>query len=85
MELASSELYGFATIKTDKDDYAPGELVTMTGSGWQPGETVTLFLHEINNPDPHDDLTLTAVADASGRISTTSSRQMSTTLAFDSI
>ena len=68
MELASSELYGFATIKTDKDDYAPGELVTMTGSGWQPGETVTLFLHEINNPDPHDDLTLTAVADGSGRI-----------------
>ena len=34
---ASSELYGFATVKTDKDDYAPGELVTMTGSGWQPG------------------------------------------------
>jgi hypothetical protein len=66
--LASSELYGFATIKTDKDDYAPGELVTMTGSGWQPGEAVTLFLHEINNPDPHDDLTLTAIADASGRI-----------------
>ena len=29
---------------------------------------MTLFLHEINNPDPHDDLTLTAVADASGRI-----------------
>ena len=68
LELASSELYGFATIKTDQDDYAPGELVTMTGSGWQPGETVNLFLHEINNPDPHDDLTLTAVADASGRI-----------------
>src|SRR5262245_63177777 len=40
----------------------------MTVSGWQPGETVSLFFHEINNPDPHDDLTLTAVADASGRI-----------------
>jgi hypothetical protein len=66
--LVNSELYGFATVKTDKDDYAPGELVTMTGSGWQPGETVSLFLHEINNPDPHDDLTLTAVADGSGRI-----------------
>jgi hypothetical protein len=66
--LASSELFGFATVKTDKDDYAPGELVTITGSGWQPGETVSLLLHEINNPDPHDDLTLTAVADASGGI-----------------
>ena len=29
---------------------------------------MSLFLHEINNPDPHDDLTLTAVADTSGRI-----------------
>src|SRR5919199_452128 len=25
------------TITSDKADYAPGELVTLTGSGWQPG------------------------------------------------
>ena len=40
--VAGSELYGFATLKTDKDDYPPGTTVYMTGSGWQPGERVTL-------------------------------------------
>ena len=35
---AQGEAYRFATIKTDKDDYAPGELAVITGSGWQPGE-----------------------------------------------
>ncbi len=44
--LASTELYGFATVKTDKADYAPGTTVTITGSGWKPGETVTLTLVE---------------------------------------
>lgn len=63
---ASSELYGFATVKTDDDDYAPGQTVYITGSGWQPGETVTLVLHEI--ADFHGDRTLTAVADAFGNI-----------------
>lgn len=67
-EGASSELYGFATVKTDRDDYAPGEIVTITGSGWQPGETVILRLHEVNNPEPHADLTLTAIANSAGRI-----------------
>ncbi len=28
------------TITSDKEDYAPGELVTLTGSNWQPGESV---------------------------------------------
>lgn len=64
--LATSELYGFATITTDRDDYYPGLTVTMTGSGWQPGETVTLLLRE--STDTHDPLTLTAVADVHGRI-----------------
>src|SRR5918998_865399 len=27
------------TIASDKDDYAPGELVTLRGLNWQPGET----------------------------------------------
>ena len=67
-KLSSSELYGFATIKTDRDDYAPGETVTMTGTGWEPGETVSLVLHEVNNPDPHEDRVLSAVADSWGRI-----------------
>jgi N-acetylneuraminic acid mutarotase len=31
--LASSELYGFATVKTDKADYGPGGTVTVTEAG----------------------------------------------------
>jgi hypothetical protein len=61
---AAAELYGFATVKTDKDDYAPGTMVTITGSGWRPGEPVTLSLLESPNYDTHP--LETAVADASG-------------------
>ncbi|MGH7893884.1 MAG: hypothetical protein ACREQL_04400, partial [Candidatus Binatia bacterium] len=67
--LASSEYYGFATVKTDKDDYAPGEYANVTGSGWQPGETVTLTFHEVVDPPFHPDGVQTAVADAFGNIS----------------
>ena len=39
--------FGQATVTTDKDDYAPGETVTITGSGFQGDETVTLqVLHQ---------------------------------------
>jgi len=65
--LASTEVYGFATVKTDKADYAPGEIVTITGSGWQPGETVTLSFLESPLIDTHPNLT--AVADSNGNIS----------------
>ena len=64
--LSSAELYGFATVKTDKADYAPGSIVTITGSGWQPGETVTLTLVESPLVDTHP--VLTAVADSTGKI-----------------
>ena len=50
---AAAEVYRFATIKTDKDDYAPGELATITGSGWQANEEVTLLFQE--DPAVHDD------------------------------
>jgi hypothetical protein len=63
---ASRELYRFATIKTDKDDYAPGERAIITGSGWQPGETVKLVFQE--DPAVHDDYQLSVVADGEGRI-----------------
>jgi hypothetical protein len=61
---AATDYYGFATVKTDKDDYAPGEFVTITGTGWQPGETVQLVLHEVGTGAP--DTPLNAVADESG-------------------
>ncbi|MGC2322709.1 MAG: kelch repeat-containing protein, partial [Terriglobales bacterium] len=67
---SSAEAYGFATVKTDKSDYSPGQTVTITGKGWQPGETVTLLLHEV--PLQHADRTLTAVADAFGNFQNTS-------------
>jgi hypothetical protein len=64
--LSSGEMYGFATVRTDKDDYAPGTPVIITGSGWVPGETVTLSLLEYPNFDTH---TLDPVtADANGNI-----------------
>ena len=68
--LSSTELYGFATVKTDASDYPPGATVSISGGGWQPGETVTLQLVEvppIDNPGPY-----TAVADSLGNITNTS-------------
>ncbi len=62
----TSEKYRFATIKTDKDDYAPGENALISGSGWQPGETVTLLFQE--DPAVHPDYVLQVVADANGEI-----------------
>src|SRR5262249_28334349 len=58
-----------ATVATDKADYAPGETVVITGSGWEAGETVVLILHEEPELDP--DLQLTAVADANGDFTNT--------------
>jgi len=55
-----------ATVMTDKTDYHPGEIVVITGTGWQPEETVSLNIHRDTN-DPPDTL-LYAVADASGNI-----------------
>jgi len=53
-----------ALVKTDKDDYAPRETVTITGTGWQPGEQVKLTLHM--DPLRDADTELTATADGSG-------------------
>ena len=60
------EAYRFATIKTDKDDYAPGVKAIISGSGWQPNEEVTLLFQE--DPAVHDDYVLTVTADGEGRI-----------------
>ncbi len=56
-----------ATVTTDKSDYSPGQTVVITGTGWLPGETVTLNIHRDTNDPP--DTVLTAVADANGNIS----------------
>ena len=35
------------TVTTDQSDYPPGSIVTITGAGWAPNETVTMA-----EPDP---------------------------------
>jgi hypothetical protein len=57
---------GAPTIASDQADYAPGDLVTLTGMNWAPGESVHIFVN--------DDAGITwsrnadVVADASGGI-----------------
>ena len=63
---AHAETYRFATIKTDKGDYYPGETVFITGSGWVPGETVSLLLQEWENE--HSDRVFEPIADMDGTI-----------------
>src|SRR5207245_8375245 len=58
--LASTELYAFPTVKTDQADYPPGTTVNITGSGFTPGETVTITLVESPLIDTHGPYTITA-------------------------
>ncbi|MCU1312099.1 MAG: hypothetical protein JWO20_3224 [Candidatus Angelobacter sp.] len=67
---SSTELYGFATLKTDANDYPAGTPVHITGKGWQPGETVTLSFLESPNLDQHP--AIQTVADSNGNISDSS-------------
>ena len=66
---SSAELYGFATLKTDKDDYSPGMTVRVSGSGWQPNQPVTFYLREL--PAEHYARLFTIDADNSGNIAWT--------------
>lgn len=56
-----------ATIETNQDDYAPGELVRVSGHGWGLGETVHLEMTE--DPDTHGDVTQDVQADSTGAFS----------------
>src|SRR5437016_2698359 len=58
-----------ATVATDQTDYHVGQTVAITGSGWTPGETVVMILHEDPPLDP--DLQLTSVADVNGDFTNT--------------
>ena len=51
--LSNSELFGFATVKTDKDDYAPGEVVVVTGTGWNPAAPPTLTFHQLDSTETY--------------------------------
>ena len=42
------------TVTSDKDDYAPGEIATITGSGWTDDQMVHVeFKEEPDYPDFH--------------------------------
>ncbi|HUP41461.1 MAG TPA: kelch repeat-containing protein, partial [Vicinamibacterales bacterium] len=64
---SSAELYGFATVKTDKDDYSPGMIVRVSGGGWQPNQPVTFYVREL--PAEHFARLVTIDADGAGNIS----------------
>jgi hypothetical protein len=55
------------TISTDKLDYTPGQTALITGTAWQPGETVDIVMHE--DPHTHTERRLSVVADGEGKIS----------------
>lgn len=56
-----------ATIETDQDDYLPGEIVHLTGSGWAANESVHLEMTE--DPDTHGDVVQDVQADTAGGFS----------------
>ena len=65
--LAMSEMFAYPTIRTDKSDYAPGSPVTITGTGWAPGETVGIQIQETDS----DDTFLSDTADSTGSFTDT--------------
>ena len=64
---ASAEAYRFATVRTDKDDYAPGEFALISGTGWWPNSTVTLLFQE--DPAVHEDYSFDVATDGDGNFS----------------
>ena len=67
--LATAELYAFPVVKTNAADYAPGTNVTITGSGFQPGETVNITL--VESPLIDAPPVMSAVADGNGNFANT--------------
>ena len=70
--LAAQAGFAQATLSTDKLDYAPGETVIITGSGWHAGETVNLMVMNLTYPElnslPHY-IDWDVVADEDGNFS----------------
>src|SRR5260221_3233354 len=66
---------GAATVTTDQSDYSPASTVTITGSGFAAGETITVqVLHvdgTLDNATSSAHLPWEVVADASGNFTST--------------
>jgi len=58
--LASTEAYGYPTVQTDQGDYPPGTTVNIRGSGFKPGENVSITLVEAPLIDTHGPYTVAA-------------------------
>src|SRR5512146_763364 len=56
----------FASIKTDRYEYLPGDTVYVSGSGFAPGENVDLLFDE--DPLVHVPATYSSVADQNGSV-----------------
>ena len=74
LSLASFNVKGQATVRTDLDDYPPGATAIITGSGFQPGEIVELHVeHAEGDPlgiDPQYHTPWYDTADATGNFTT---------------
>jgi uncharacterized Zn-binding protein involved in type VI secretion len=74
LSLAAFKVQGQATIKTDLLDYPPGSTAIITGTGFQPGETVTLQVVHVDGDslgtDEQYHQPFTTIADGSGNVST---------------
>jgi len=56
-----------AGVATDYQSYAPGDVVKITGFGWQPGESVSLKLYYINDlVNPRYTFSNPSLADGNG-------------------
>jgi CSLREA domain-containing protein len=54
------------TIQSDKEDYPPADTVILTGSGWQPGETVNI---NVNDDEGHTwNRNVDVIADENGGV-----------------
>ena len=62
--VVAAQAQSHPTLASDKRDYIPGDIVNLAGSGFKPGELVTIVMSV--NPITHADVTLTSVADANG-------------------
>jgi hypothetical protein len=56
-----------ASVTTDKTDYAPGQIVTITGTGFQSNEQVQISLHEF--PEEYPDITFSTTVNPQGDFS----------------
>jgi hypothetical protein len=63
--LAPENIQSAPRVRIQKPD-GPAPLLAISGSGWRPGETVSLVLHDLSQPGL--DQTFSATADAAGNI-----------------